>query len=171
MPAAKPRVRLETSHGEIVLELDSEQAPLTVDNFLNYVRNSFYDGTVFHRVIPGFMIQGGGLDADLKPKKTRPPVKNEAHRALPNTAGTVAMARTQEVDSATSQFFINTADNAFLDHAGESAAAYGYTAFGRVMEGMETVRAIEAVPTGSKGMHRDVPVATVVIERATELSV
>ncbi len=166
MSQTHPQVRLETSQGEILLELDATKAPETVANFLEYVREGHYDGTVFHRVIPGFMIQGGGMTADLKPKKTRSPIKNEAANGLQNLPGTVAMARTQVVDSATSQFFINTADNAFLNHSGSSPAAFGYAVFGTVTAGMETVRTIEQVATGSRAMHQDVPKEAVVIQRA-----
>jgi len=169
MNRSTPRVRLETSKGDIVLELDAEKASATVENFLAYIRDGFYDGTVFHRIIEGFMIQGGGMEADLKPKKTRAPIKNEAKNGLKNETGTVAMARTQVVDSATSQFFINLADNGFLDHSGDDPANFGYAAFGRVAEGMDTVRAIEKVATGSRGMHQDVPKEPVVIERASVL--
>jgi cyclophilin family peptidyl-prolyl cis-trans isomerase len=161
-----PRVRLETTKGDFVLELDAEKAPISAANFLAYVQDGHFDGTVFHRVIKGFMIQGGGMDAELRPKKTKAPIQNEAHNGLKNLAGTIAMARTQVVDSATSQFFINTADNAFLDHSGKTPAAFGYAVFGRVTEGMETVRAIEQVATGSKGMHQDVPKEAVTITKA-----
>ena len=167
MSQTNPQVRLGTSKGEILLELDAARAPVTVANFLAYVADGFFAGTVFHRVIPGFMIQGGGMTADLKPKKNREPIKNEAANGLQNLTGTIAMARTQVVDSATSQFFINTADNAFLNHSGSSPAAFGYAVFGKVVTGMETVRAIEQVPTGSKGMHQDVPSEDVVILSAT----
>ena len=169
MSQPHPQVRLETSHGEILLELDASLAPLTVANFLEYVAAGHYDGTVFHRVIPGFMIQGGGMTADLKPKKTQSPIKNEAGNGLTNLTGTIAMARTQVVDSATSQFFINTADNAFLNHSGTSPASFGYAVFGKVGEGMETVRAIEQVATSSQGMHQDVPKEPVTITRAVLL--
>ena len=169
MSQTHPQVRLETSQGEIVLELDAAQAPLTVANFLDYVRDGFYDGTVFHRVIKGFMIQGGGMDVDLRQKKTKASIPNEAHNGLKNLAGTIAMARTQVVDSATSQFFISTVDNAFLDHSGKSPATYGYAVFGKVSAGMETVRAIENVATGSKGGHQDVPRDAVTIIRASVL--
>ena len=169
MSQPHPQVRLETSHGEILLELDASRAPLTVANFLEYVAAGHYDGTVFHRVIPGFMIQGGGMTADLKPKKTQSPIKNEAGNGLENLTGTIAMARTQVVDSATSQFFINTADNAFLNHSGTSPANFGYAVFGKVVAGMETVRAIEQVATGSRGMHQDVPMEPVTITRAVLL--
>lgn len=165
----QPQVRLETTLGAIVLELDAAKAPETVANFLAYVDAGHYDGTVFHRVIPGFMIQGGGMTADLKPKKTREPIRNEAANGLQNLTGTIAMARTQVVDSATSQFFINTADNAFLNHSGASPAAFGYAVFGQVVSGMETVRAIEKVATGSQGMHQDVPREAVTILSAARV--
>ncbi len=169
MSQTNPQVRLETSQGEITLELDAALAPASVANFLGYVRDGFYDGTVFHRVIKGFMIQGGGMNVDLTQKKNKAPIPNEAHNGLKNLAGTIAMARTQVVDSATSQFFINTADNTFLNHTGKSPATYGYAVFGKVTAGMETVRAIENVATGSKGMHQDVPREPVKIVKATVL--
>lgn len=162
-----PVVRLETSKGDITLELDSGKAPETVANFLAYAEEGFYEGTVFHRVIDGFMIQGGGMTADLQQKKTKAPVKNEADNGLTNDRGTIAMARTQVVDSATSQFFINVADNAFLNHQGKSPQGYGYAVFGRVTEGMETVDAIRKVATGNQGMHQDVPKEPVVINKVT----
>jgi peptidyl-prolyl cis-trans isomerase B (cyclophilin B) len=167
MSEQNPVVLLQTSMGDISLELDAEKAPQTVENFLSYVREGFYDGTLFHRVIDGFMIQGGGLTADMKSKKTRGPIKNEADNGLKNEVGTIAMARTQVVDSATSQFFINTADNEFLNHQGKTPAGYGYAVFGRVTAGMETVQAIAKVPTGSAGMHQDVPRQPVTIDKAS----
>jgi cyclophilin family peptidyl-prolyl cis-trans isomerase len=167
MSEQNPVVLLQTSMGDITLELDAEKAPQTVENFLSYVREGFYDGTLFHRVIDGFMIQGGGLTADMKSKKTRSPIKNEADNGLKNEVGTIAMARTQVVDSATSQFFINTADNEFLNHQGKTPAGYGYAVFGRVTVGMETVQAIAKVPTGSAGMHQDVPRQPVTIDKAS----
>jgi cyclophilin family peptidyl-prolyl cis-trans isomerase len=163
-----PVIRMQTSQGEIRVELDAAQAPLTVANFLDYLRDGFYDGTIFHRVIDGFMIQGGGMTADMKEKKTRKPVKNEATNGLSNKRGTIAMARTSVVDSATAQFFINVADNDFLDHRNTTAAGFGYAVFGRVIGGMETVDAIRKVPTGRSGMHDDVPRQPVVIEQMTE---
>lgn len=161
----RPVVILETNLGEITLELDAEQAPLTVENFLRYVDDGHYDGTIFHRVIPGFMIQGGGFDADMQQKQTRAPIKNEADNGLANMRGTIAMARTSVVDSATSQFFINVADNAFLNHQGESN--FGYAVFGKVIAGDEVVQSIAAVATGSRGGHGDVPLEAVVIKRVT----
>ena len=164
---AQPRVRLETNYGTIVVALDMQRAPKTAENFLGYVRDGFYDGTVFHRVIKGFMIQGGGLTVDMAQKPTRAPVQNEADNGLKNQRGTIAMARTSDPHSATSQFFINTVDNAFLDHKGKSYAGWGYCVFGRVVEGMDVVDRIERLPTSSKAGRRDVPSAAAVIERAT----
>ncbi len=162
--AANPRVALETSKGRIVIELFPREAPAAVKNFLSYVDAGFYDGTVFHRVIPGFMIQGGGLTADLQQKPTAKPVPNEADNGLKNTRGTVAMARTADPHSATSQFFINTADNDFLNHRGKTSQGWGYTVFGRIAEGMAAVDAISGVKTGTSGMFQDVPVEPVVIQ-------
>jgi cyclophilin family peptidyl-prolyl cis-trans isomerase len=161
--AENPVVVIETSMGEIAVELFRERAPRTVENFLTYARDGYYSGTVFHRVIPGFMIQGGGLTADLERKPTRPPIANEATNGLRNERGTVAMARTSEVRSATSQFFINTSDNVALDHKGMAPAEYGYAVFGRVIEGMDVVDQIEKVRTGSRGGHQNVPVDPVTI--------
>jgi peptidyl-prolyl cis-trans isomerase A (cyclophilin A) len=155
-----PVVVLNTSLGKIKLELDAEKAPITVENFLAYVDAGFYDGTVFHRVIPGFMIQGGGMNADLGQKETRGPIQNEADNGLENDRGTVAMARTAAKDSATAQFFINLKDNDFLNHG---ARDFGYAVFGRVVEGMDVVDKIAAVPTGGKGMHQNVPLEPVLI--------
>lgn len=168
--AVNPTVRMQTSLGAITLELDAGKAPETVANFLAYVGAGHYEGTVFHRVIDGFMIQGGGMDTDLKPKKTLPPIRNEAANGLKNQRGTVAMARTQVVDSATSQFFINLADNDFLDHRDTTTAGFGYAVFGRVIDGMEVVDAIRKVPTGRSGMHDDVPRQPVLIEKMTLIS-
>src|SRR5688572_16302722 len=159
-----PQVVLETSEGNITLELDAEKAPITVKNFLDYVEAGHYDGTIFHRVISNFMIQGGGMDAGMKEKKTRGQIKNEADNGLTNLRGTVAMARTQVVDSATAQFFINLKDNSFLNHRGPQS--YGYAVFGRVTKGMDVVDKIAAAPTGSKAGHQDVPKTNVVIESA-----
>ena len=158
-----PRVILKTSLGDIVLELDRQRAPLTVENFLQYASDGFYKGTLFHRVIAGFMIQGGGIEPGMKNKPTRNPIRNEATNGLKNQTGTIAMARTSVVDSATSQFFINCNDNAFLDHRDTSAQGYGYAVFGKVVEGMDVVRKIEKVPTGKKGPYQDVPVEDVLI--------
>lgn len=158
-----PRVALKTSMGEIVLELDRKRAPVTVANFLEYAKEGFYKGTVFHRVIPGFMIQGGGMEPGMKQKPTRTPIRNEAANGLKNKTGTIAMARTSVVDSATSQFFINCKDNDFLDHRDTSPQGFGYAVFGKVVMGMDVVRKIEKAPTGTKGPHRDVPIEDVLI--------
>ncbi len=161
------KVKIETSHGTIVAELEPEKAPITVENFLRYVRDGFYDGTIFHRVIDGFMIQGGGFDDNMQQKKTLQPIKNEAGNGLKNVKGTLAMARTQVVDSATAQFFINLADNGFLDHRDETQAGYGYAVFGKVVEGMDVVEAIGKVKTGDFRGHQDVPASHVVMEKVT----
>jgi cyclophilin family peptidyl-prolyl cis-trans isomerase len=161
----KPVVTLTTSLGAIELELDAEKAPISVANFLAYVDAGHFDGTIFHRVIPNFMIQGGGFTADFAQKATRDPIKNEAANGLENARGTIAMARTNVVDSATAQFFINLKDNDFLNHSGPGQA-YGYAVFGRVSKGMDVVDKIAAVPTGSKGGHQDVPKTNVVIQSA-----
>lgn len=156
-------VTFDTSHGNIVIELDAEKAPVTVENFLGYVNDGFFDGTIFHRVIPGFMIQGGGFLPDMIQKQTKEPVKNEADNGLSNERGTIAMARTNDPHSATAQFFINHKDNAFLDHTAPTAQGWGYCVFGKVTEGMETVDSIAAVSTGNNQGHADVPVEDVVI--------
>lgn len=161
--AQNPMVSLSTTHGDLTIELFAKESPVSVENFLSYVDDGFFDGTVFHRVISGFMIQGGGMDAELRQKPTKSPIKNEAANGLKNTRGTLAMARTSDVDSATAQFFINLADNAFLDHGGRD---YGYAVFGRVTQGMEAVDAIAKVKTGRKGPHDDVPVESVTIVQA-----
>ena len=158
------KVLLETSLGNITLELEDKKAPLTVANFLRYVDEKHYNGTIFHRVISGFMIQGGGMDFDLFEMPTHEPVKNEAANGLSNKAGTIAMARTSVVDSATAQFFINTVDNAFLDHRDESVQGFGYAVFGRVTDGMEVVDAISSVKTGRVGPMADVPGQPVIIK-------
>ena len=157
-------IRLNTNKGAIVIELDPERAPLTCSNFEQYVRDGHYDGTVFHRVIDGFMIQGGGLTPDLTPKPTRAPVQNEAKNGLKNLTGTIAMARTSDPHSATSQFFINVADNGFLDYPGQDG--WGYCVFGRVVDGMDVVDSIRRIGTGSRHGHQDVPKEDVMIERA-----
>jgi peptidyl-prolyl cis-trans isomerase B (cyclophilin B) len=162
-----PRVNLTTSLGDIVVELDSAAAPTTVENFLDYVKGGFYDGAIFHRVIKGFMIQGGGFDADMTRKPPRPPIPNEADNGLSNKIGTIAMARTADPHSASAQFFINVKDNTFLDHRGKTSQGWGYCVFGRVVEGMNVVRAIENVPTTSRSGMQDVPNAPVVIKQAT----
>ena len=158
-----PRVTFETSLGSFVLELDREGAPETVANFLAYVRDGFYEGAIFHRVIAGFMIQGGGFTEEFRQLQTRAPVRNEADRSGRNDRGTIAMARTSDPHSATAQFFINVADNDFLNHKAPTPQGWGYTAFGRVVEGMETVDRIAAVETGSRGPFNDVPKEAVVI--------
>jgi peptidyl-prolyl cis-trans isomerase B (cyclophilin B) len=164
--AANPVVVLETSMGDITIELYQESAPKTVANFLEYVKIGFYRDTIFHRVIKGFMIQGGGLNSDMKPKPTRAAVQNEAANGEKNLRGTIAMARTSEVHSATAQFFINTVDNAFLDHRSQSREGFGYCVFGKVIAGMDVVDKIENSPTGTQGMYRDVPTSPIVIKNA-----
>ncbi len=154
-------IKLQTNKGSITIELYEEQAPETVANFKQYVADGHYEGTIFHRVIPGFMIQGGGFDQQLKQRKTRPPIRNEAANGLSNERGTLAMARTSKVDSATSQFFINLSDNGFLDHGTRD---YGYAVFGKVTEGMSVIDAIAQVSTGQRAGHDDVPLDPVVIE-------
>jgi cyclophilin family peptidyl-prolyl cis-trans isomerase len=161
--AANPVVVMETNHGPVKIELYEEKAPITVKNFLGYVDDKFYDGTVFHRVIPTFMIQGGGFEAGMKEKKTKDPIKNEATNGLSNERGTLAMARTRDPNSATAQFFINVKDNDFLDKA-NSPDGVGYAVFGRVIEGMDVVDKIKAVKTANKGPHEAVPVEDVVIK-------
>ena len=159
-------IKLHTSLGTIALELDAEKAPKTVANFIEYVKSGHYDGTIFHRVIDGFMIQGGGFDADMGQKPTGSPIANEAGNGLKNTAGTLAMARTSDVHSATAQFFINVADNAFLDFTSATAQGYGYAVFGKVCAGMDVVEKIKKVKTGNRGMHGNVPVEPVIIQSA-----
>jgi cyclophilin family peptidyl-prolyl cis-trans isomerase len=162
-----PMVLISTSMGDIKVELDEQKAPVTVKNFLGYVNDKYYDGTIFHRVIPNFMIQGGGMDKDMKEKATKAPIKNEAGNGLKNSVGTLAMARTNVVDSATGQFFINVKDNVFLDHRDETQAGFGYAVFGKVVDGMDVVHKIENVPTGNKGMHQNVPTEPVIIKSIT----
>ncbi|OBS10301.1 peptidylprolyl isomerase [Acidihalobacter prosperus] len=161
-----PQVEFTTSHGTIVLELYPESAPATVENFLAYVNDGFYDGTIFHRVIPRFMIQGGGMTEDMQQKPTGAPIKNEADNGLKNGVGTIAMARTAVPDSATAQFFINVKDNDFLNFQSKTQSGWGYCVFGKVTEGMDVVHAIEQVATGNRAGHQDVPKDTVMIERA-----
>jgi len=163
---SNPLVRLETSLGEITLELYPDKAPATVANFLQYVREGFYDGTVFHRVINGFMIQGGGSDANLNQKPTRAPIQNEADNGLTNQPYTVAMARTSDPHSATSQFFINVADNKVLNHTAKTPKGWGYAVFGQVVQGREVVDQIKAVPTGNRDGYQNVPLTPVVIVKA-----
>ena len=165
--AANPKVKIETSHGDIVLLLDAQAAPESVANFVLYVEDGFYNGTVFHRVIKDFMIQGGGFEQGMKKKDTRSPIKNEANNGLKNVRGSIAMARTNDPHSATAQFFINTVDNDFLNHSGQNSRGWGYAVFGKVISGMETVDKIRGVQTGTAGMFRDVPVQPVTINKAS----
>jgi peptidyl-prolyl cis-trans isomerase B (cyclophilin B) len=164
-----PKVKLITSKGEIIIELYPQKAPLTVENFLKYVDAQFYHGTIFHRVIPGFMIQGGGFTSDMEQKKVREPIKNEANNGLKNECGTLAMARTSDPHSATAQFFINMVDNSYLNFKSETKNGWGYCVFGKVVKGMEVVDAIEKVATGKKGQYSDVPLTPVVIEKAVRM--
>ena len=164
------QVEMQTSKGMIRIELDEAKAPESARNFLEHVKKGHYDGTVFHRVIKGFMVQGGGFEPDMKQKPTGAPIRNEANNGLKNDRYTLAMARTSAPHSATAQFFINVADNGFLNHTSESPQGWGYAVFGRVVEGTEVVDAIERVQTGRKGGHDDVPLEDVTIERATVLS-
>lgn len=161
-----PYVELETTMGNIVIELNQEKAPNTVANFLAYVKSGHYDGTIFHRVIDGFMIQGGGMDANMKEKSTNAPIQNEADNGLKNEVGTIAMARTSDPHSATAQFFINVKDNSFLNFSGKNPQGWGYAVFGKVTEGMDIVNKIKGVPTGKYGFHADVPTTPVVITHA-----
>ena len=163
-------IKLETSMGDIFIELNAEKAPKSTANFLAYVNSGHYDGTIFHRVIDGFMIQGGGMTADMKEKPTQPPIENEADNGLKNEAYTVAMARTPNPHSATSQFFINVKNNHFLDHTAKTPEGWGYAVCGKVVKGHAVVNKIKGVSTGRKGMHDDVPVESVVINRATEVA-
>lgn len=163
--SANPQVRMTTSLGVVEIELDAVKAPKTVANFLGYVDKGFYNGTIFHRVIPGFMIQGGGMTTGMKEKPAGAKIQNEADNGLKNLTGTLAMARTNDPHSATAQFFINTVDNGNLDHRDKSPQGWGYAVFGKVTKGMDVVKKIEAVPTGNAGMHQNVPVKDVVITR------
>jgi len=166
--SAEPvQVLMKTSKGDVILELDADKAPATVENFLVYVDEGFYDGTIFHRVIADFMVQGGGFTADMKQKETHDPVANEADNGLQNERGTIAMARTMDPNSATAQFFINVKDNAFLNHTSKDTRGWGYAVFGKVVDGMDVVDAIAAVETGAKSRMRDVPLETVTIESVT----
>jgi len=165
--STNPTATLETNKGNIVIELYPEKAPETVANFIQYAEDGFYDGTIFHRVIPNFMIQGGGFTVDMQQKATRGEIRNEANNGLKNVAGSIAMARTPNPHSATAQFFINVKDNDFLNFTSETQQGWGYCVFGQVTEGMDVVKQIEAVRTGRAGMHQDVPVDAVVIEKAT----
>jgi peptidyl-prolyl cis-trans isomerase B (cyclophilin B) len=160
-------ITLHTTFGDITIELDFDKAPESAANFLQYAKDGFYDGTIFHRVINNFMIQGGGFDEGMNQKTTREPIKNEAGNGLANEVGTLAMARTMDPHSATAQFFINVNDNAFLNHTNETAQGWGYAVFGRVVEGMDAVNKIKEVPTTSRGGHQDVPEDPVVIEKVS----
>ncbi|MGF6239677.1 MULTISPECIES: peptidylprolyl isomerase [Paraburkholderia] len=159
-------VELHTNHGVIKLELDAEKAPKSVENFLNYVKAGHYDNTVFHRVIDGFMIQGGGFEPGMKQKPTEAPITNEANNGLKNVNGSIAMARTNDPHSATAQFFINVNDNDFLNHSSPTPQGWGYAVFGKVVDGLDIVEKIKKVKTGSKGFHQDVPADDVIIEKA-----
>ena len=159
-------IKLHTNYGDITLELDSEKAPITVQNFIDYVNNGHYDNTIFHRVIDGFMIQGGGFEPGLVQKQARAPIRNEAANGLKNDKYTVAMARTSDVDSATAQFFINVADNDFLNHSSPTPQGFGYCVFGKVVEGMDVVDKIKKVRTGDRGGHQNVPLENVLLEKA-----
>jgi peptidyl-prolyl cis-trans isomerase B (cyclophilin B) len=163
------RVQMVTNYGTIIIELDNQKAPVSVENFLGYVKSGFYDGTLFHRVIPNFMVQGGGFTADFTQKETKAPIKNEADNGLKNTRGTLAMARTNDPNSATAQFFINVVDNTFLNYQSPTEMGWGYAVFGRVVEGMDVVDKITAVETSSKMGHQDVPKSPVIIEKMSVL--
>ena len=165
--STNPHVLLKTNKGDITIELDAEKAPKTVENFINYVNSGFYNGTIFHRVINNFMVQGGGFEVGMAQKDTNAPVENEANNGLKNDRYTLAMARTNDPHSATAQFFINVADNDFLNHTNPTPNGWGYAVFGKVIAGNEVVDAIKGVKTGSKGLHQDVPVDDVIIESAT----
>lgn len=166
MSETTPKVKLTTSLGDIILQLDAIKAPLSTANFLTYVNEGFYNGTIFHRVIPGFMAQGGGFDASFSQKATYAPIKNEANNGLPNKRGSIVMARTNVPDSATAQFFINYKDNAFLNYTSPTANGWGYAVFGEVVDGMDVVDAMAKQPTGNRGGHQDVPQTNIVIEKA-----
>ena len=165
MPAA--HILMTTTVGPMTLELDADNAPKTVENFLSYVSSGFYDGTIFHRVIDNFMVQGGGFTADMEQKSTQAPVENEANNGLKNARGTIAMARTQDPHSATAQFFINVQDNDFLNHTGENMQGWGYAVFGKVTEGEDVLDKIRCVQTGNQAGHQDVPVEPIIIESVT----
>ncbi|WP_346427519.1 peptidylprolyl isomerase [Paenalcaligenes hominis] len=167
--STNPKVLLKTNKGDITLELDAEKAPKTTENFLNYVNNGFYNGTIFNRVINNFMVQGGGFEVGMKQKETQNPIENEANNGLKNEVYTVAMARTNDPHSATAQFFINVQNNDFLNHTNPTPNGWGYAVFGKVVDGTDVVDTIKGVKTGSKGFHQDVPVEDVIIESATVL--
>lgn len=160
-------ITLHTNHGDIVIELDFDKAPKTAANFKQYAEEGFYDDTIFHRVIDGFMIQGGGMTEDMEQKATRDPIENEADNGLKNVKGSLAMARTNDPHSATAQFFINVKDNSFLNHSGKNSQGWGYCVFGKVTDGMDVVEKIKNVKTGTKGFHQDVPQEPVIIEKVT----
>ena len=160
------KVKLTTNLGEIIIQLDAEKAPVSSANFLTYVNEGFYNGTIFHRVIPDFMAQGGGFDTSFNQKAVHAPIKNEADNGLKNTRGTLAMARTNDPNSATAQFFINLKDNTFLNHTGKNASGWGYAVFGEVIEGMDVVDSMAKQPTGNRGGHQDVPKTDIIIEKA-----
>lgn len=160
-------ITLHTNYGDIVIELDFEKAPKSAANFKQYVEEGFYNGTIFHRVIDGFMVQGGGFTEDFQQKETREMIQNEADNGVKNLTGTLAMARTNDPHSATAQFFINVKDNSFLNHSGKNSSGWGYCVFGKVVDGMDVVNKIKAVKTGSKGFHQDVPKEAVIIQSAT----
>ena len=168
MPTA--HILMTTTVGPMTLELDADNAPKTVENFLSYVSNGFYDGTIFHRVINNFMVQGGGFTADMEQKATEAPIENEANNGLKNAYGTIAMARTQDPHSATAQFFINVQDNDFLNHTGENMQGWGYAVFGKVTDGEEVLDKIRCVQTGSQAGHQDVPVEPIIIESVTVIA-
>ena len=168
MPAA--HILMTTTVGSMTLELDADNAPKTVENFLSYVSNGFYDGTIFHRVINNFMVQGGGFTADMEEQATQAPIENEANNGLENARGTIAMARTQDPHSATAQFFINVQDNDFLNHTGENMQGWGYAVFGKVTDGEDVLDKIRCVQTGSQAGHQDVPVEPIIIESVTVIA-
>ncbi len=166
MSDTQTKVKLTTTLGAIVIQLNGEKAPVSAANFASYVKQGFYDGTIFHRIIPGFMAQGGGFDTSFKQKDTTAPIKNEADNGLKNKRGTLAMARTNDPNSATAQFFINYKDNSFLDHTSPTPSGWGYAVFGEVIEGLDVVDAMTKQPTGNRGGHQDVPKTDIVIEKA-----
>jgi peptidyl-prolyl cis-trans isomerase B (cyclophilin B) len=166
MSDTQTKVKMTTSQGAFVIQLDHVKAPVSAANFVEYVKSGFYNGTIFHRVIPGFMAQGGGFDSSFAQKDTKAPIKNEADNGLKNKRGTLAMARTNDPNSATAQFFINYKDNGFLDHTSPTPSGWGYAVFGEVIEGMDVVDEMAKQPTGNRGMHQDVPKTDIVIEKA-----
>ena len=166
MSDSQTKVKLTTSMGDIVIQLNAEKAPVSAENFKTYVKEGFYEGTIFHRIIPGFMAQGGGFDTDFKQKEVHDPIKNEADNGLKNVRGTLAMARTSDPNSATAQFFINYKDNDFLNYSSPTPNGWGYAVFAEVIEGMDIVDEMAKAPTGSRGMHQDVPQTDIIIEKA-----